>query len=411
MAVELRIRIDGEGRVLGTTIPTTIRSLAAGTSREVLVRVGKSPTSVFLDPGRYLVEASLPSGELLRGPAELRDGAPPLDLYLKPSRSPHEWLSLQHLLVSPARLQPPLPRLILEALGPYADPRMNSSWKGLKEHPTVSLLPEGGAQVTAKLASNPSQLHSEQERPLYPMFGDGTVDCYEVRPWAPDPKVTGTIVIRQDAEQVLIPVSGWRSVDGTEVSTELVVNATNRSVSTTVADPVFAPLLAYLAAGQSAKAAHTLGDMPLDFLYAKLRNPFAAAAGAYVLVQSRRSETSESQPRWRSWIHNLAERFPMLPDGAILEGWMRLHQEDQGSGIENSRALEMFLQAFHRGVPHFTAGLRMLLDGLLFFDEASLSGMQLDTFRDALRTVRQWATWVDPSEPFTTLHVPLENRQ
>jgi hypothetical protein len=71
----------------------------------------------------------------------------------------------------------------------------------------------------------------------------------------------------------------------------------------------------------------------------------------------------------------------------------------------------MFLQAFHRGVPHFTAGLRMLLDGLLFFDEASLSGMQLDTFRDALRTVRQWATWVDPSEPFTTLHVPLENRQ
>jgi hypothetical protein len=53
-------------------------------------------TTVDLEPGRYYVEAMLPSGEILSDDVELSE--PIQELVLSGDDSPHEWLSWQHLV-------------------------------------------------------------------------------------------------------------------------------------------------------------------------------------------------------------------------------------------------------------------------------------------------------------------------
>lgn len=56
-----------------------------------------TPLRVDLDPGRYLVEATLPSGDIANGQVKLVEGDT-VGLDLEAAGSPHEWLSWQHYL-------------------------------------------------------------------------------------------------------------------------------------------------------------------------------------------------------------------------------------------------------------------------------------------------------------------------
>ena len=58
----------------------------------------------------------------------------------------------------------------------------------------------------------------------------------------------------------------------------------------------------------------------------KSDNPFAAAAGAYVLISTQEGPDKQT---WHSWVKNLMDWYPWLPDGAIQYGRLRIR--DQGS--------------------------------------------------------------------------------
>ncbi|MCP3100769.1 hypothetical protein LZ198_18015 [Myxococcus sp. K15C18031901] len=480
MPVELRIHIDGEEHARGTAISTTVRNLADGEGQEVLVLVG-DVARVQLEPGQYLIEASLPSGERLRRPADLREGAPPVDVSLKPLRAPNAKLSRQHLLMPAERLRPAPPPPFSPLLSftgvaggtktrvpsrppsstpppreghgyeterPYEEPPFFGAL-GIREEaplPVVSVLwrnprAPDPTPTTAALAGE-RDLQDQPFPDRLPFLShDGTLVTYALpRPPGPLP-ATGTLVIRWDQQLVLIPVARWEGLPGSSADAriEFVVNLSTQTVSAMVADPIFGPILGYLTSGQLEKAAHTLRTaVPFSRLERDEHDPFAAAISALVLARTMLSGNSEHEAKWyewlrfldkdaphilelikshlpkvqvewRSWVHLLTTWTPNIPDTAILEGWLRLTDESTDTDEEAAEALACFLQAFQRGVPYFSVSLRMLLDGLLHFDPGALSQDQREPYRHALRTVRQWATWVDPREPFTTLRIPRED--
>jgi hypothetical protein len=406
MTVELRLSIDDTRRAHGARIPTTVRNLDDGSEHELLVPVGPSPITIQLEPGHYLVEAYLPSGELLRRPAELHSGSPPLNVRLSPSRPPHEssgpWLP-------PTQ---PAPSVSLESYCALESLGTNLALR--QEHEPTAVFwsdekfgPASGAASSAPGARAAVTSLLEGARRLRPVSRTGDINHYEIPPGRSRYE-TGTVIVELPHKRVLVPLPGtWRSFEGQELPVEVAVDWVTMSVSTTVADPVLAPVLGYLSSGYSAVAARALGCVPFDLLLNELRSPFAAAAGGYALVQSLLAGEARGQEQWRPWIRNLAERFSFLPDGAILEGCVLL-EESPDSETARSEALEMFLEAFRRGLPHFAVGLRLLRDRLLSFEhEPSLAGGR-SALDEARRTVRQWATWVAPREPFTTLHIPME---
>ena len=102
--VRLRVDKDVEGETLENGALDEIRALEpSGRSRlikKVPVPVGESFNlyrSVALDSGRYELTAYMPSGELLSQTLDLVEQPGDVDVVLRGERSPHEWLSWQHL--------------------------------------------------------------------------------------------------------------------------------------------------------------------------------------------------------------------------------------------------------------------------------------------------------------------------
>lgn len=129
-------------------------------------------------------------------------------------------------------------------------------------------------------------------------------------------------------------------------------------------------------------------------LFEKSDNPFAAAAGAYLIALG----SLESDDR-REWMINLVDRFPWLPDGAIAMGW-RLMREG-GQGREQWRqAKSLFIEAARRGLPYYTVGLHILVDGLNLLALATPSDTDV---RETLALVNAVDLSCVRSEAFTTL--------
>lgn len=113
-------------------------------------------------------------------------------------------------------------------------------------------------------------------------------------------------------------------------------------------------IMSYLARGAIAEAGR-LGEVwnAADLvLYAKKRDPVAAAAGAYLLLKNRRLQAR------RKWVDNLVEWFPHLPDGAIVSAALAL-QRDDATEFEIRTKLDL---ALNRGLPVFAMGATVLVE-------------------------------------------------
>jgi hypothetical protein len=144
-------------------------------------------------------------------------------------------------------------------------------------------------------------------------------------------------------------------------------------------------LLGYLQSGYIQNADALLAKHAEELLFGKHEDPIAATIGGYFLLRVRRLETL------RSWAPNLA-RFAWLPDGAVIDGWQHCHAgKETGSTAEFDQAREQFLLAAARGVPVYTEGLRLLIDGL------NLVATPDDDrqVHDALTALRRYADAVD----------------
>jgi hypothetical protein len=118
-----------------------------------------------------------------------------------------------------------------------------------------------------------------------------------------------------------------------------------------------------------------------ELLQEKRRNPFSAAAGAYLLLRLRDFD------RMKDWARNLANWFPYISDGSIIWATQLILQR------QNESELRDYLQsALARPLPVFTEGLRLLRDGL------RLAGMN-----DAVQELNQRTGVVLWDSPFTAM--------
>lgn len=97
-------------------------------------------------------------------------------------------------------------------------------------------------------------------------------------------------------------------------------------------------------------------------LRGKIRNPFGATVGAYLLLRLRRFDLMHDWPR------HLADLFPDLADGSVIHAWQLIYQKEQDKEAE---VREYLNRAAAAPLPVFTEGTRLLRDGIRLLGEAA----------------------------------------
>jgi Restriction Enzyme Adenine Methylase Associated len=161
-------------------------------------------------------------------------------------------------------------------------------------------------------------------------------------------------------------------------------------------------LLGYLRTGAVEGANATAEEL----LQQKLGDPIAAAIGGYYLLRAARLD------RLSDWGPNLSEWFPWLADGAVINAWQHIHagrEHHRDSDQHFDTARRQLLLATQRGVPVYTEGLKLLVDGLrLLRKDAEADDPEADaalTFVEPFALAADWSaatvtySGADPAEP------------
>jgi hypothetical protein len=163
-------------------------------------------------------------------------------------------------------------------------------------------------------------------------------------------------VERSEAPMLTIAVPG--DIQRAWVRADLVreQNALTVSIRLTTSEPTADTILGYLQRGDlySAEAMTEWIEEAEELLLYKKNDPYAATVGAYLLLRLKRFDNLHD------WAKNLADRFPFLPDGSIIWAWQMIQQQTSDHG----EIRKYLLQGAERGLPIYTDGLRLLLDGL-----------------------------------------------
>jgi len=451
-SVELRIHkpLDGESLEHGAVVE--IRALGRDRPQRsldrVTVPVGEDPSRtrhLDLAPGLYEFSATLPSGSVVSEVVDVRGetAAQPLRVTLDAGGSPHEWLAWQQWSgnVSERRSIDPLRASLKSASEPVqtalvevtaelwrADPFDYSNYHDAD--PTWTALSNAFAGLRTGETIDPASLRpAGYVRESLALMRDPAYVATRLPLGIPQDPQRAYLIVRLSGRSMLCTMPWpWQQVDGGgEALVEAVValedaligedaplfartpNDPVWSVRPSVRDRAMGGLLAYFASGEQAAARELL--LPARrLLFEKLLNPFAAAGGAYVLLadwiaaSAHGGGDGEGSADWMRWVSNLGAWFPWLPDGAILEGWLALRIRDQEPRLEAARAA--LLLAERRGIPVYTAGVRLLVDGLILLSgEMRRRGSADPEIDAALVRARRLAWQVDPRQPFTCVRL------
>jgi hypothetical protein len=148
------------------------------------------------------------------------------------------------------------------------------------------------------------------------------------------------------------------------------------------------PMLAFLAKREFHPACCALKLMELPFLEAieeRAQNPLAAICGALVALATNRSNDLGIP---EDWLRKLCDRFPTLPDGAVILARHRLH-----GGHD---AVDLLETALARGVPVTSLAVDWLAEALAMTGHPRAS------------EARETAMSCDPGRVFTVLHLDPE---
>lgn len=195
----------------------------------------------------------------------------------------------------------------------------------------------------------------------------------------------------------------WRAVMTNQPATlEVAVDAGARGramTSLAMRDPLLEGLLAYFDRGQLASARPIVEALDANgtitqLIMQKNRNPLAACAAAYVGLAI--FDPGE-QERWDSWLPNLMNWFPRLPDGGIVHARRIVLRPSHPE--ENQEALAALKRAFRAGIPYYSVGVQLMREMLsLFLHDAEAAEMY--------EKVRGVASRVDLGQMFTVLRYP-----
>lgn len=103
-----------------------------------------------------------------------------------------------------------------------------------------------------------------------------------------------------------------------------------------------------------------------DMLFHKVEDPYAAAIGSYLLLRLGRYD------RMHDWPRNLADWFDFLPDGCVIWAQQLMHLAPD----KQDEIRDYLLKTVERGLPVYTEGLRILLDGLRLLGEDGKGALQ-----------------------------------
>ena len=406
---------------------------------------------ISLDPGQYVVEAILPSGEAISEEIAIKESAEPQELELRAEESPHEWLrwhqfsgtvdqkaevyQVRRRSIRDKRTTVQPQSYLVSAVTPPTRGRTTDlsepsalvsrgfffALESLKNRePSKHLL-------DTMLASKPAD-HVSISEPLQPFFSD---EIYEVHSFNSDTvRQTnhrpdygyGYHTDRFDRHYLFImgqgippqycvlPVPWIEFYQGGEAQIEALLRHTiadpnistgadsGYRLSVVVRSPLVGSVIGYLGRG-NLPAAATILKQARDMLFGKMANPLAAAAGAYVLLSTEQSDKKED---WHCWVRNLMDIFPWLPDAAIQHAWVMLHYYNDKNGIMEAR--DNLLAGYRRGLPFYSKGVSLLLEGLtLLANDARTEERQDQEVEEALKITRQLALRTNMRQPFTTV--------
>jgi hypothetical protein len=151
-------------------------------------------------------------------------------------------------------------------------------------------------------------------------------------------------------------------------------------------------LLSYLASGQFDEARAVCKTLAERQLREKRNNPTAAAAAGYYLLTLR-----ELNQVHQLWASNLANWMHWLPDGAVIDAWYLMRLPDP----DFVKARHRLVEAVARGLPIYTRGLRILIDGLAAFEDDAK--YRTPAVSAALKSIRRYggaANWKAPTTTF-----------
>ena len=168
--------------------------------------------------------------------------------------------------------------------------------------------------------------------------------------------------------------------------------------SLTIADPMINTALGYINAGAIHQAAKLIGYKQAEkMLFEKVSYPLAASVGGYLLVLGLNRKAYRAQKdNWKNWVGNLDHWFEWMPDGAVLHSALHFVLGD----LDQDEAYDALLRAYERGLPFFTFGLKLMIDGMRFF--ANVGKQEAKEYLPILESV---AMQTDPSKPFVCVDI------
>jgi hypothetical protein len=359
---------------------------------------------VTVPPGAYLVRVHLPSGELVSTQVDVKDGESKWVVLAPVSESPSESLGWAYYAKSITRA----------GLG-WAGPRQGY-WVGevIASAGGTRPLPDSGGPVVREVP--PPRLDLWSHDPIGGWLAGQfrAPNAVDTSPRREDPRLMAHLQLQLPLGQHWLQVQPGDSVRAPifEASKFVALPASQRGVEVLViydaapaqadplnviihsANPQAEAVLAYLTEGAYVAARAVAGEV-VDQAERWLRDdPVSATIAGYYLLRAGRTAGRHD------WTAGLADDVPWLPDGCAIHGWQLLHQDQPDA----DRARRRFLQAEGRGLPLFTQGLRLLLDGLGMFDHRSHRGDV--EVRDALDHLRPYAAAADWTTPTTTFFGP-----
>ena len=404
--------------------------------RDMVIHLGDYDEyhDVDLEPGHYFIEIVLPSGQIINNEVSVGESDEPQELYLYAEASPHEWLGWQQFIgnvnqqnyefsqTKPAnQIKAELVSISVPLNAGYDPMRVSDfntlvsqgyffSFPSLKTFslsksisdlfPFESLNPE--IYVATRLLV-PDRFDYLSEVHLFepPYFGEGFNKRYYMFIQGADIPTQYCILpipwmdLYNEQDAVVEALIYHDVVESSKIDS-------GHRLSVVVRDNLLGSILGYLSSGNLSSAAKIMEKYNAkQMLFYKIKNPIAAAAGAYVLLNIEPGQYQD----WHEWVYNLMYRFQWLPDGAIQHAWTILNKHNLSKN-EKKKARTSLLEGYRRGIPFYTKGVSLLLDGLRMLANDSRAISEWDPeVEGALDLVWQLASRINIRQPFTTVIV------
>lgn len=383
-------------------------------------------------PGKYLIQLSLPDGQVITQNFSVEKGEDTRVIIHIPHEGPHEWSAL-HALTGQFAQEAGITDRYLRPMSARsqsyaelsADPEFGYSLSRISPREAGA----GGIFSSAQVLENLSALIRSNldvrrareklgvakavdmpslEDADYAIFrflhsgNQGGEDANgEDFFLGPGSDVERHYLLQQSAfgAQIISLPTPWTTPQGQEVVEYLIKKHSvfeELDYSMTIGDPMINTVLGYINMGAIHLAQRLIDvEQAQQMLFEKISYPLAATTGGYILVLGR--NTGEYRPqsaKWKHWVENLDHWFEWLPDGAILNASMHLMDKEPNLDA----AYDALMRGFSRGLPYFTFGLKQLLDGMRFF-----AGRGDAKAQQHLQTLETIATRTNPALPFLAI--------